>query len=456
MDRSRHYQANNAVEVSYKWRLHTEPDLGVPLAPSAMDLRSYQKKDDAVDVSVGKLHPDDEALLNWKGSLGDTSAENLKKRQDQLRAAARLALAEGRGRIPNVLLPANTDRLTSPAGAAASVSSRKAFSRVLDETMQSWMKKTTYLSNDYSRKVHDFKSLATTKQLLKQDLEKKQVEMNLRRSAQAIANTFTAVAMPPKHPTKKNLKPKAIMPVLPNVDHWGNTYTHVVIDKAPNLDLEQSDLSKAFIAEVKSAKRNQNTMVAQLWCPKSPKGESDSEDNDEEKEPDEPGTIRYRPVQEFDLDVVPLREEDGPHVNFCLWLDSEKKTATYLPLNSRIQLSTGRPAKRRQLRKIARQPHSKEDLQEIKEQQAEVDYDVAKEVALTSTSAANTRGGFTSQSFIPDSNKKDSKTDDFHSDSDSDGLDAAPAASGLNKDSDDDDSEDEAMFGGTKTIVAES
>ena len=40
---------------------------------------------------------------------------------------------------------------------------RQKFSRVLDEDIQSWMKKTTYLTNDQYRSVHQFKSLADTK-----------------------------------------------------------------------------------------------------------------------------------------------------------------------------------------------------------------------------------------------------------------------------------------------------
>lgn len=454
VERSRQYKANNAVEVNYKWKLHSEPDLGVPLAPSAMDVVSYVKpKDGEEQKPTGPLHPDDEALLNWTGSLGDTAADNLKKRQDQLRAAARLALAEGKGRIPNVLLPANTDKLTSSSAATASLTNKKAFSRVLDETMQRWMKKTTYLSNNFSRKVHDFKSLATTKQQLKQDLEQKQEKMNLRRSAQAITNTFASVAMPPKHPTKKNLEPKSIMPVLPNVKHWGHAYTHVVIDKAPNLDLDKHDLEKAFIANVEE--RN-NNMVCQMWCPPPLKRDSDSEDSDaeekEEKEKDEPGTVRYRPVQQFDLDVIPLKDEDEPHINFCMWVDPENNSTTYLPVSSRVLLSTGRPVKRRTFRKVARQAHSAADLEEIKEQMAEVDYDVAKEIGAT----AAARRGSNLQSFM--TTGADEKDDD-DDDKDSDGLNEKPAASaagGADKDSDSDDSDEEETFGGMKTIVAEN
>jgi Fe-S cluster biosynthesis and repair protein YggX len=48
---------------------------------------------------------------------------------------------------------------------------RRIFSRVLSEGVQSWMKKTTYITKDYSRKVHDFKSLAKNKQEAEVNLE---------------------------------------------------------------------------------------------------------------------------------------------------------------------------------------------------------------------------------------------------------------------------------------------
>ncbi|CAB9526547.1 expressed unknown protein [Seminavis robusta] len=458
VERSRQYKALNAVEVNYQWKLHSEPDLGVPLAPSAMDVKSYKApaKHDQGEESKPKpkLHPDDEALLEWKGPLGDTAAENLKKRQDQMRAAARLALSEGKGRIPNILLPANVDRLTSPAAAAASVSSKKAFSRVLDEGMQTWMKKTTYLSNDYSRKVHDFKSLATTKQQLEKDLETKQQQMNMKRLAPAIKNTFTAATMPPTHPTKKNMKPKAIMSILPNVDHWGFSYTHVVIDKAPKIDMVKSDLAKAFVANVQ---QTDSKMTCQLWCPPPPKGDSDSEDEDDEKLEDEkdkdpPGTVRYHPIQEYDLDVVPLKDGDQPHVNFCLWVDPKNKVATYLPLSSRVQLSTGRPVKGRTLRRVSRRPKGEADMEEINDRSAEVDYDVAQKIG---------RPAPTKPAPVANSNSKDDGDDgeDFGDDSDDSDDDAnkktTPAAAANNDDDDDSDDEEET-FGGLKTIVAEN
>jgi RNA polymerase II-associated factor 1 len=349
------YRPLNSVEVNYSWKLHSEPDLGVPLAPSAMDPKSYTPS-----TAQPTLHPDDENLLEWKGSLGDTAAEELKKRKDHARAAARLALL---GKSPAKFL----EKAKSPV--AATASTKKAFSRVLDETMQSWMKKTTYLSNDYSRKVHDFKSLAKTKDDIAKDLEIKQKQIYKNRSPTAIAQSFSQNTVPIRtHPTKKNLKPLAEMPLLPNVEHWGHAYTHVVMDKSPG-DVDK--LGNAFVANVQ--KRDANArMTCQLFIP----SEEDS--------------ARYQAIQQYELDVLPLKEEDGPHNNFCIWMDPDDHTATYVPISSRVQLSTGRPLKKKNFTMIiSRRAMNETDVSEMDERIAEVDADVEARVNTGSGKATN-------------------------------------------------------------------
>jgi len=388
------YKPLNAVEVNYSWKLHSEPDLGVPLAPSAMDPKSYTPSS-----SVPPLHPDDQSLLEWKGSLGDTAAEDLKLRRDNARAAARLALL---GKSPAKLLKAKTPI------ASATTSGKKAFSRVLDETMQSWMKKTTYLSNDYTRKVHDFKSLAKTKEELVQDLALREKQFSQRRSGAGITKTFEEVksTVITKHPTKKDLTPVMEMPFLPDVNHWGNAYTHVVMDKSPGGD--QQALAHAFVANVQ--KRDANArMTCQLFVPHQ---EEDSDDS---------AAVNYQAIQQFDLDVLPLKEEDGPHLNFCIWFDKTKKTATYIPISSRVQLSTGRPLKKRNFNmKISRRKMDEEDQLEVDERVAEIDADV--EARLKGASSSNS---------------------------------AAKKPNSMEIDSDDDSDRGESFVNATKTIVAE-
>mmetsp|Transcript_281 Transcript_281/g.711 ORF Transcript_281/g.711 Transcript_281/m.711 type:complete len:499 (+) Transcript_281:379-1875(+) len=383
------YKPLNAVEVNYRWKLHSERDLGVPLAPSAMDPTSYKQS----KPEETKLHPDDLKLLEWDGSMADTAAEELKNRRDNARAAARLALM---GKSAAQFLGQKTKTTT-----AGQPSTKKAFSRVLNENMQSWMKKTTYITNDYSRKVHDFKSLAKTKQELEQELEVRQQRIMQRRSAPAVSRTFEDVrATVQKHPSKKGITPVAEMSFLPNVQHWGNAYTHVVVDKAPGED--SSFLNSAFVANVQ--KRDATArMTCQVF------GRSAEKD-----------IGSYRAMQGYELDVVPLKEEDAPHVNFCVWVDPVNQTALYTPISSRVQLSNGRPLRKKNLRmNVTRRPRNDEDLAEMNERVAEVDADVEEKLTGGTKKAGSSK---------------------------------APAIH--NDDSDDDDDDDPMMRTG-KTIVAE-
>lgn len=386
------YKPLNSVEVNYTWRLHCEPDLGVPLAPSAMDPKLY-----TASTSEPPLHADDKNLLEWKGSLGDTAAEELKKRRDYARAAARLALA---GKSPAKLL----EKAKSPVASTK----RKNFSRVLDEKMQSWMKKTTYLSNDYSRKVHDFKSLARTKEELEKDLEVRHQEISQRSSASAISKTFEECTRSvTKHPSKSNLKPVAEMPFLPNVQFWGNPYTHVVVDKAPG-----ESIDKAFIANVH--KRDASSrMTCQLFTPTEE-------------------TSKFQAIQQYDLDVLPLKEEDVPHFNFCIWIDPVSETATYLPIASRVQLSTGRPIKKKNYNMdIIRRSINDDDKEESDERVAEVDMDVEQRLRERSPTSADV----SEKPSMPAGRE----TDNMEVDSD-----------------DEEDSDDDGLLGNAgKTIVAE-
>jgi RNA polymerase II-associated factor 1 len=345
-----------------------------------MDPRCYEEAKAPV-----KLHRDDDALLNWTGSLGDTAAEQLKLKRDQDRAAARLAL---KGKAPTPVTPT----MNQPK-------KKKEFSRVLDESMQSWMKKTTYLSNDYSRKVHDFTSLAKTKQRTAEDLEAKQAKMDFHRSGESIEKTFDQSTPILVHPSKPNLKPVMEVPFLPNVEHWGHAYTHVVVDNPPKLEDAaslQEALDRAFVAHVE---KRQLKLTCQLLVPRY----------NEEKE--------YRPMQTYDLDVVPLKEEDAPHVHYAIWVGD--KEATYLPVSSRVMLSTGRPVKAQATNIISRRLPTVEDKRAFEERTAEVDADLAKKIT--------------------------------------EGTEPAGKASFYNPMQADDSSEDqhEGTFGTSKTIVAE-
>jgi Paf1 len=412
-EQSRQYKPHNAVEGNHTWKLHCESDIGVPLAPSAMDIKSYVRPDENSNV---KLHPDDDALLNWTGSMGDTAAEDLKRRQEQARAAARLAVS--------TRSPASVTKATSVLQSQTDKNKKKIFSRVLKEDMQTWMKKTTYLSNDYSRKVHDFKSLAQTKSDVATDLQTKQIEMSGQRSVKTISESFD-FKKPLENPTNKQLKAVRIMQVLPDVSNWGRAFTHVVIDKIPtNLPAGHSvdDYRRSLITNVEKRQANAR-MTCNLIAPT--------------KDPEISDKDLYRPIQSYDLDVVPLKEEDLPHMNFTIWLDTTTNVAYYIPIASRVQLSMGRPSISKTLQPIERRTLTDKEKSDMEERMAEIDQDMAVKHHVTKTRD-------TSSELVARSNgegKGDTAEDD----------------DGEGDFGDDDSNEEEEVFGrGTRTIVAES
>jgi Paf1 len=421
---SKQYKALNSVEVNHKWKLHNETDLGVPLAPSAMDVKSYEPP--AKEQLVGnnsRLHQDDAALLDWRGSMGDSAAEELKLRRDRARAAARAALSGKKTTTAQVKFSpskqATTTTTTTTASGGAAARAKKKFSRVLNEDMQHWMRSTTYLSNDYSRKVHDFKSLAQTKQELAQDLQVKQHAISQRRSAQALAESFAQVATNLQHPTNKQRKPKRVYEVLPNVECWGNSFTHVIIDKAPKLadNYTVTDLAQSLIANVEKPEA-----TARMSCDVCVPSKADGEHDDG----------RYESVQSYDLDVLPLKEEGSPHIHFCLWLDHDQQMATYLPVPARVQLYTGRPALPAVSRVVTRRPVTEAEKTEQEERMAELDEDLAGKHNITRVPRKPTMNApsATSTSALRAARKSNDDGEDEYGDDDDD----------------DDDDSDDGMF----------
>jgi hypothetical protein len=242
------YLPSNAIEHNYLSKLYCEPDLGVGLYKFAMDLKGcyrvpkraklmeeHQKKnknknnkgtgvttvtdeEDADNHSNGnkkkksstankqntpkglELHPDDYELLNWTGSKGDTAAERLKIHRERARA---MALLESQGldatAIQQTVARASSDARRNDIqlknNQLSNMHTKSGFkSRVLKEELQFFMKRTTYLTNDQYRSVHQFKSLADTKREKEEDTHK-QLEQ-LKKESQdpnTIPKTFQAV-----------------------------------------------------------------------------------------------------------------------------------------------------------------------------------------------------------------------------------------------------------------------
>lgn len=376
----------NAIEMNHTWKLHTEEDIGVPLAPTAMDPRLYNGKDES---NIPKLHPDDEKLLNWKGSLGDSSKDVRKRKQEMARAAA-IQVATGRSPARATIRP-------------SSVNKKSSTSRVLKEDMPTWQKKTTYLANDHTRRVHDFRSLAETKQELVADLEQKKREIAARRSSNAIRRSFDMSQV--VHPTKKNLKPVKVLPVLPRVADWGQSFTHVVIDKAPSSlpkGYAVSDLVKGLVTNVENVDGSQR-MACDLQVPVQKKTE------DAAAAAADTSTTMYRPLLSFDFHIEPLKEEDDPHASFC-WLVGDE-AVHYIPVPSRVKLATGRPADTDTPHPLERRPLTEAEVREMEERAAEVDVSLAAKYAKQ-TSKANDDG--------------EDDYDDSDSDDDDDGGDMYP------------------------------
>ena len=423
LDLHSRYKPNNALERQHVWKLHCEPDVGVPLAPSAMDHTAYDKIPVQMPVPPPPLHPNDADLLEWNDrSMGDTAAEELQKRRDRARANVRLALQTNN----KALLAAHQQQSlattlsgqaakgllgTPSSGPSLRVRGKNPHSRVLNEGLQSFMKKTTYLSNDYSRKVHDFTSLAQTKQKLSVELQKKQQEILEMRSAKAIEQQFQQASGTAslKHFQNPKAKPVWSAPLLPNVQHWGDAFTHVVLDHPPKETGRTSTslqaLESGFVAHVEQ-KQAAEKMVCQLLVPKANQ------------------TEELQAIQRYDLDVIPLKQDGEPYVHFCLWIntdptvanesDKEQGSATYTPISSRVQLSTGRPVKNSHLhttRLSRRMERTLEEEDEYRERLAEVDRDVAAEMGGKEGELSASRRGHANDGGELDNDDSDSDSD---------------------------------------------
>jgi hypothetical protein len=141
-------------------------------------------------------------------------------------------------------------------------------------------------------------------------------------------------------------------------------------------------------------------------------------------------------------------------VHYCFWLDLATQQATYIPIASRIRLTTGRPVPGIHVRSVMRKPITGVELIRREEAMAEVDCDLADKHHIvangTSTTTAPRKTSSagattTTNSFMPSSIPRSQIRDDDDDDDDDFG-----------NDDDDSDSGNEMLFGGnTKTIVAE-
>ncbi|KAL7521019.1 hypothetical protein ACHAWX_005714 [Stephanocyclus meneghinianus] len=413
---------------------YTDPD------KAKDDANGLISKDSSVHKShhVPTLHPDDDALINWTGSLGDTAAEMLQQKRDRARAAARLALAQGYG-APLPLNKALTPIATATSATAFKLKKKHHLqSRILDEKTPNFMKKTTYLTND-TVSVHRFTSLAHTQEKRARDVDRalaetksKYTETDVIENGFGVANSYPVVGAngaldhndggdqkkKRTHPNKKDVFPVWDLPLLPDVATWGHTYTHVVLDNPPksikanfkssskskdsnngNSLVTAQQLRKAIVADV-TKQTNNARMACTVWVP-TPDVVSDTETISESKDDEQTPAKKikgesYQAVQRYDLDVVPLRDASGPPVHFILVVDPNKPYVGYHPVGSRVQLSTGRPVVLSGLQSssenkseidtdksiITRREMEREEREDIEKKAAEVDVDLAEKYGL--------------------------------------------------------------------------
>ena len=383
LDKWTQYKARNAVENAYTWKLHaSEPDLA-PLAASAMDYEGcYHDPDKKKDKGAGeegdapralpsrgpRLHPDDEALIHWKGPMGDSAAEQLQQKQDHARAAARLAIAQGHGAMPQNGPGGGRNGpaamvATGAPGSAVRLKKHHLQSRLLDEQLPHFMKKTTYITND-ATSVHRFTSLASTQIRRAQDVDRALAETRTRNTETGVIERGFAAAAGEggrTHPSKPHVTPLWDMPLLPDAETWGSIHTHVVFDHPPkNIggatsgsqghSVKDQDylrvatrLRRAIVADV-TKQTQKKRMKCTVWAPTVPDPTSPPAEDASSTPSTSPGCDPYDALQRYDLEVVPLRDAAGPLVHYVWAVDPTRGRVGYHPVGSRVQLSTGRPA----------------------------------------------------------------------------------------------------------------
>ncbi|KAL3811944.1 hypothetical protein ACHAXA_007224 [Cyclostephanos tholiformis] len=427
------YKARNAVESRYAWRVHPGDhlrELVSRLATSAMDIEgcynNMSNKDAPSGVggavvassAVETLSPEDEALIEWKGSSGDTSADMLQKERDRARAAARAAIARGYGAIQTPAKGASGEAggsaIVGADGKKFKLKKNHLQSRILDERTPNFMKKTTYLTND-ATSVHRFTSLATAQVQRARDVDLAVEEIRNRYAGSDVieggfveANKLGILPMGSvgggeggngrTHPTRKDLYPVWDLPLLPDVRTWGHTFTHVVLDNPPrtavagNRGAKRSStassgsddvfsgvcrLDRAIVADVAKQAHNAR-MECTVWVPTT---SSSGPVNKKSRQSVE----LHEAIQRYDLDVVPLRDPSAPPVHFVFTIDPSPEGRGYVgyhPIGSRVQLSMGRPVVVHDGSNVRRRGLNDEERRAFEMRTAEVHVDLAEKHGL--------------------------------------------------------------------------
>jgi RNA polymerase II-associated factor 1 len=159
---------------------------------------------------------------------------------------------------------------------------------------------------------------------------------------EAIEHSFAAARSAPVHASNPALHAVEVMPVLPDLERWPGSYVHFVYDEDPAIDVrslqgQDADAKSAAMARsvVKpysvagvGADGHTEKFVA-LMLPANP-GEPAGEAEDEAPED-------YEWVREYQYRLQ--QERDASLGTMCFFFDHEKSTVTYIPLNTKLNMS---------------------------------------------------------------------------------------------------------------------
>jgi hypothetical protein len=208
--------APTSLETEHKWKLHCNRDLGVDI--DIIDARSY-----TVPAQPVPLHPADAELLNW-----DPKRELVGKPKS------------------------NAKGISEPL-------SRQERRRAID-TQVTWLKKTSYLTNDPGGAVHRFKSEQQSQRDKSARLAADLAAKRKRDPVNAVEHSFAEASKKLsklQHSTNKELTAEWSIPVLPDTALWGNQYTHVQFDVDPLKEKNLiTDQTRREIAETSSVIAN--------------------------------------------------------------------------------------------------------------------------------------------------------------------------------------------------------
>lgn len=124
-------------------------------------------------------------------------------------------------------------------------------------------------------------------------------------------------------------------------------------------------LKTAIIGDVDRKKQQSKKMECHLLV--QPDNKGDEEDS------------AYEVKQQYDLDVTPLRDDEEPDSHYLFFVDQDNQVVTYHPIQSRVQLSSGRiPIKKNAAPiVVTRRALTLNEKREIQVKTAEVDEELA-------------------------------------------------------------------------------